>query len=75
MLSVWNYILIKNNEAYPSLPCLIKAAQVPAIIAPDLLPDIEGVTYIPPGQSVTAHKVFLLNSFVLNKTIDKPFGP
>lgn len=45
------------------------------MIAPDLEPDIVGVTYMPPYHVETAWKVNLLNSAVLNITTEQPLGP
>ena len=53
----------------------MRAAHVPAITAPDLLPERDGVKYIPPGQSLTAANVKRLSSLVLNMIIESPFGP
>lgn len=39
-----------KKKPYPSLPCFMIAAHVPARTAPDLLPDKVGVTYKPPGH-------------------------
>ncbi len=59
----------------PYLPCFMIAAHVPAMTAPDREPAIVGVTYMPPDQVVTALKVSLLSSLVLNIKHEKPFGP
>jgi len=65
------YAFFKN----PSLPCFIKAAQVPAVTAPDREPAIVGVTYIPPDQFETGEKVKRRSSFVLKRRMEQPLGP
>ncbi len=37
-------VCVSNKVSYPSLPCFIRAAHVPAMTAPDLLPAKVGVT-------------------------------